>query len=57
MPDGEESVDVAVVEEEDRVEGAVRDEAHPAADHAVDGVVDAFERVVPVAAAVDKGMV
>ena len=43
LPDGEESIDVGVVQEEDRVEGAVAHSAHPAADQAVDGVVDGFQ--------------
>lgn len=57
MEDSEHSVDIGVVEEEDRVEGAVGDPTHPASYQAVDGVVDAFYRVVLIPTIVSVGVV
>lgn len=54
LPDGEEPVDVCVVQPEDWVEAGVWDVAHVSSppDQAVDAVVHIFERIIGCASAV-----
>lgn len=43
LPDGEETIDVGVVEEEDWVKGAVGDKAHPSSYHSMNRIMDALQ--------------